>query len=1213
MLTKFESKSNRVKGLAFHPKRPWILASLHNGSIQWWDYRMGTLLDRFDEHEVRAVAFHPSQPLFVSGGDDYKLRVWNHKQRRCLFTLHGHLDFVRTVQFHHEAPWIVSASDDYTIRIWNWQSRSCLAVLTGHHHYVMSAFFHPSEDLIVSASYDFTIRARAGAIGMGGMGMGGMNQQAGGMSAFNAPGGPLGGRSGPDTNNPGTGADLFGTSDAVVKYVLEGHDKCVNWAQFHPTLPLIVSGGDDRQIKIWRMSETKAWEVDTFRGHFNNVSATLFHPRAELILSAAEDKTIRVWDMSKRVVAQTFRREHDRFWVLVAHPHINLFAAGHDSGLIVFKLERERPAMHLHQTSLVYVKDKHLCTYDIATGAEASGALVKRGSGVQPSPRTLSYNPTERLAAVTVAVPGTQGNDGAMVQVYSMDRGQEEPIKLSGHAAVFVARNRLAVLDKAAGVINLYDTRGTKLKDMRLANGATEMFYAGIGKVLVSTGTAVELWDVQQGVQVGELGNVNNVKYAVFSADMTQVALLSKHVITLANAHTLQQLAVVHETIRVKSAVFDGAVLVYTTLNHIKYALPNGDNGILCTLDHPLYLVHVAGDHVLALSRDQKMLKLRVDGTEYRFKLALILREYNQVLHIIQNANLLGQSIIAYLQKKGYPDVALHFVQDPATRLDLALECGQLDAALAAAESLASASSGPTASSSAAWTRLAKAATRQGNVLLAELAMQKVKNLAGLSLLYLVTGQQEKLAKMLAIAQHRGDAMAQMHNAVLLGSVEDRARVLAEAGLTSLAWLTCQTHGLTGVNVADVQGAVNKVRGDKEPELLNWPVVETNQGYFAASSGVPVDPAVAQVASAAAATMAAGGAAAASAATADDVWGGAAANASEQQPADEADWGFDLDIPTVPVAGNTPGAISGSVSPTAGAASSTASDLTAALSSLPAPGPNKKSSWIRSGANVRALDHIVAGSFDTAMAVLSRTTGISHFAALRPAFLTAHAAAAAHLPTGTGGSLEVAVSRNWADTSDPLKSQAVVPVTVESVLGGLAAEAGKLTMQATRVPEALEMWRAALHALALIADDPAAMPHVATMREQVEAAGTDARRNVELAVYFAQAELDPAHARLAGGYLVLAAHFARRLLDMNPPPTVAQRCTQLIALADAQPPNPDLPPVDFDPFNPLPVCAASMEAVHGAHVGKCRFCKAAYKPEFAGSVCVVCLVAVVVA
>lgn len=48
------------------------------------------------------------------------------------------------------------------------------------------------------------------------------------------------------------GADLFGGGDAVVKYVLEGHDRGVNWATFHPTMPLIASGADDRQVKLWR-------------------------------------------------------------------------------------------------------------------------------------------------------------------------------------------------------------------------------------------------------------------------------------------------------------------------------------------------------------------------------------------------------------------------------------------------------------------------------------------------------------------------------------------------------------------------------------------------------------------------------------------------------------------------------------------------------------------------------------------------------------------------------------------------------------------------------------------------------------------------------------------------------------------------------------------------------------------------------------------------
>lgn len=57
---------------------------------------------------------------------------------------------------------------------------------------------------------------------------------------------------------------------------------------------------------------------------------------------------MQVWDISQRMGVQTFRRENDRFWILAAHPEQNLLAAGHDSGMIVFKLERERPAYDTH-------------------------------------------------------------------------------------------------------------------------------------------------------------------------------------------------------------------------------------------------------------------------------------------------------------------------------------------------------------------------------------------------------------------------------------------------------------------------------------------------------------------------------------------------------------------------------------------------------------------------------------------------------------------------------------------------------------------------------------------------------------------------------------------------------------------------------------------------------------------------------------------------
>lgn len=210
---------------------------------------------------MRGISFHATQPLFVSGGDDYKIKVWNYKLRRCLFTLLGHMDYIRTVQFHHEYPWILSASDDQTIRIWNWQSRTCIAVLTGHNHYVMCASFHPKEDLVVSASLDQTVRVWD----ISGIHLYSSSPFPSSLTHTNVHG--FIARAGLKKKNisPAGGIDdplrlaqndLFGNPNVVVKYVLEGHDRGVNWAAFHPSLPLIVSGADDRSVKLWRMNGT---------------------------------------------------------------------------------------------------------------------------------------------------------------------------------------------------------------------------------------------------------------------------------------------------------------------------------------------------------------------------------------------------------------------------------------------------------------------------------------------------------------------------------------------------------------------------------------------------------------------------------------------------------------------------------------------------------------------------------------------------------------------------------------------------------------------------------------------------------------------------------------------------------------------------------------------------------------------------------------------
>lgn len=82
------------------------------------------------------------------------------------------------------------------------------------------------------------------------------------------------------------------------------------------------------------------------------------------------------------------------------------------------------------------------------------------------------------------------------------------------------------------------------------------------------------------------------------------------------------------------------------------------DNGIIRTLEQPVYLTRIKGKNIHCLDRSARPRTITMDPTEYKFKLALIKNNYEEVLRIIQTSNLVGQSIIGYLKKKGFPEAS---------------------------------------------------------------------------------------------------------------------------------------------------------------------------------------------------------------------------------------------------------------------------------------------------------------------------------------------------------------------------------------------------------------------------------------------------------------------------------------------------------------------------------------------------------------------------
>jgi coatomer protein complex subunit alpha (xenin) len=971
------------------------------------------------------------------------------------------------------------------------------------------------------------------------------------------------------------------------------------------------------------ISDTKAWEVDTLRGHMNNVSCVVFHARQDIIVSNSEDRSIRVWDATKRTGLQTFRREHDRFWILASHPEMNLLAAGHDSGMIVFKLERERPAFSVSGDSIYYVKDRFLRSYEFSTQRDTQVMSIRRpvSASLNQGAKTLSYSPTENAVLICSDV------EGGSYELYTIPkdnfgRGEtvQEAKRGAGGSAVFVARNRFAVIEKSTNQVLVKNLKNEIVKKSAIPAVVDAIFYAGTGNLLCRAEDRVVIFDLQQRIIHGEL-QTPYVRYVVWSHDMENVALLSKHSIVIASKKLVHQ-CTLHETIRVKSGAWDeSGVFMYTTLNHIKYCLPNGDTGIIQTLDVPVYITKVSGNTVYCLDRDGKNRAIVIDATEYVFKLFLLKKRYDQVMSMIRSSDLCGQAMIAYLQQKGFPEVALHFVKDERIRFNLALESGNIQVAVASAKEI---------DEKDHWYRLGVEALRQGNAGIVEYAYQRTKNFERLSFLYLVTGNMDKLSKMLKIAEVKDDVMGQFHNALYLGDIKERVKILESVDHLPLAYIAAKVHGLHDIAErleAKLGDNVPSLPEGKSPSLLmppspimcsgDWPLLRVMRGIF--EGGL------------------------------DTV--GRNAEEEEYEEAADADWGEDLDIVDVEKMQN--GDISTGLEgedareendeggwdledldlPPEMDTPKNASNARSSVFVAPTPGMPVSQIWIQKSS--LAAEHAAAGNFDTAMRLLSRQLGIRNFAPLRPFFLDLHIGSHAYLRAFSSAPvISLAVERGWSESATPnvrgLPALVFKFSQLEEKLkaGYKATTAGKFT-------EALRLLLSILHTIPLIVVESRrevdeVKELIIIVKEYVLGLKMELNRREikdstvrqqELAAYFTHCNLQMPHLRLAllnamtvcykAGNLNTAGNFARRLLETNPTiDNQAKTARQVLQAAEKN--MKDASELNYDFRNPFVVCGATYVPIYrGQKDVSCPYCSSRFVPAQEGQLCAVCDLAVV--
>lgn len=545
----------------------------------------------------------------------------------------------------------------------------------------------------------------------------------------------------------------------------------------------------------------------------------IFHDKLDVIVSDSEDRSIKVWDLNKRVCIDTFKKDTDRYWVLALHPELNYLAAGSDSGLTVFTLQSERIpyVVTSNTTDIFYIHKKQIMHKDIRSGRETMIVNIDHtpsNSSVKfQKPSYIHYNQFNNASHNVLVQFKDQEKNYYKYFLYTfnsnIDKAKDSVDSTHRYclAATFISKDKMAILTtaKEVGILEMNNNNVRNLPNIP----AIDMIYpAFMGKILLRSESIVMLYDTitRKIVNQIEHSDLGKLKHVSWNSKFSYAALISKKTIFLVNK-SFHLVGTVEEKFKVLSAVWNNDdVLVYTTQNHLKYSILNGDNGILKCLETPIYLLSVKDNEALTIDRDAKIESVLFDREEYLFKASLYYKDAKRIKFLMENHKQLGNSIISYLYKKNYPAIALNMVKDTRARFSLALDSGNLETAFRACHDQIK--------DKDCYAKLGDEALRQGNHQIVEISYQNTRAYEKLSFLYLVTGNLFKLEKMGQVAQKRGDVMGRFQNALYMGDVEERIRILAETGLLHLAYLTAITH-----NVAELAEPLHESIKDTLPSF----------------------------------------------------------------------------------------------------------------------------------------------------------------------------------------------------------------------------------------------------------------------------------------------------------------------------------------------------------------------------------------------------------
>eukprot|EP00468_Gymnochlora_sp_CCMP2014_P013171 CAMPEP_0167756364 /NCGR_PEP_ID=MMETSP0110_2-20121227/9346_1 /TAXON_ID=629695 /ORGANISM="Gymnochlora sp., Strain CCMP2014" /LENGTH=394 /DNA_ID=CAMNT_0007642469 /DNA_START=94 /DNA_END=1278 /DNA_ORIENTATION=+ len=288
-----QSHKGPITCVIFHPVYTQVVTASEDCTIKIWDYEEGDLEKTMKGHidVVQYLTFNKEGTLLASCSADLTVKVWHVQNRQCIKTMRGHDHTVSCVQFTDSGDRLFSCSRDKTIKIWDVQSGYCLKTIEAHKEWVRQVKISQCSSMFASCSIDHTIKVWDYKK---------MEEIVTFRDHEHVVESIIFSHEKADQYLMKHVKGSNGKSeDKKSKVAAEKKAKANGTATKRPYTPkFLASCSRDRTIKIFHISS--GIMIANIIGHENWVGSIVFHPSGKYLLSGADDKTIRVWDLEKR-------------------------------------------------------------------------------------------------------------------------------------------------------------------------------------------------------------------------------------------------------------------------------------------------------------------------------------------------------------------------------------------------------------------------------------------------------------------------------------------------------------------------------------------------------------------------------------------------------------------------------------------------------------------------------------------------------------------------------------------------------------------------------------------------------------------------------------------------------------------------------------------------------------------------------------------------